>query len=320
MELKEFKRVRRWCQAWTIILLLILFLIGYFFVNIFPVKYNNILVQNQNLLIGFIGVCIVVVCLYVVLTYFCVIKPRKKYIKYYKELFVLKTLKQYFTGVVYKSNAGVSKKTIADTRVIRMGDRFSSNDYVSGKYKGVKFRQSDVHIEKERHIYIPGEDEISEITYYTTLFKGRWMVFDFNKNFKSNVCVYEEGFLNKGINSIFSSVEYKKVNLESDKFNSEFNVYAINEEEAFYIITPHLMEKISRLNDKCSGKLLLCFIDNKLHVGIDNDHDSFEAPSYFKIFSKKTIIKSITKDIMLITMFVDELGLDNELFKSKDVN
>lgn len=266
------------------------------------------------------SICILAVCLYVVLIYFCIIKPRKKYSNYYKEYFVLKALKQSFTNVIYKPEAGVSKKTITDTGVIYTGDRFTSNDYISGKYKGVKFRQSDVKMEKEMHIYIPSKDDISELTYYVTLFKGRWMVFDFNKNFKANVCIYENGFLNKRINSIFSSVKYKKVNLESREFNNDFNVYAVNEEDAFYIITPHFMEKISKLNDVCSGKLILCFINNQLHVGLYNNDDAFEAPSYFRIFSKKSAIKSINKDIKLITMFVDELELDNDLFKSKDVN
>ncbi len=319
MNLEKFKRVRRWCQIWTIILVLIPFLLWYFFTNVYTGEYNDVVTGNKGFIIRF-SICILAVCLYVVLIYFCVIRSKKKYSNYYKEYFVLKALKQNFTDVIYKPEAGVSKKAITDTGVIHMGDKFTSNDYISGKYKGVKFRQSDVEMEKERHIYIPGKDDISKLTYYVTLFKGRWMIFDFNKNFKANVCVYENGFLNKKINSIFSPVKYKKVDLESREFNKDFNVYAVNEEEAFYIITPHFMEKISKLNDVCSGKLILCFINNQLHVGLYNGDDSFEAPSYFRIFSKKSAIKSINKDIKLITMFVDELGLDIDLFKSKDVN
>ena len=318
LKFEKFKRVRRWCRIWTVILLLIPFSLCWFFTNVYTGEYNDIVAGNKSFVIRF-SICILAVCLYVVLIYFCIIKPRKKYSNYYKKYFVLKALKQSFTNVIYKPEAGVSKKTITDTGVIYTGDRFTSNDYISGKYKGVKFRQSDVKMEKEMHIYMSTEDDISELTYYVTLFKGRWMVFDFNKNFKANVCIYENGFLNKRINSIFSSVKYKKVNLESREFNNDFNVYAVNEEDAFYIITPHFMEKISKLNDVCSGKLILCFINNQLHVGLYNNDDAFEAPNYFRIFSKKSAIKSIDKDIKLITMFVDELELDNDLFKSKDV-
>lgn len=225
LEFEKFKRVRRWCQIWTIILLLIPFLLCWFFTNVYTGEYNDIVAGNKSFVIRF-SICILAVCLYVVLIYFCIIKPRKKYSNYYKKYFVLKTLKQSFTNVIYKPEAGVSKKTITDTGVIYTGDRFTSNDYISGKYKGVKFRQSDVKMEKEMHIYMSTEDDISELTYYVTLFKGRWMVFDFNKNFKANVCIYENGFLNKRINSIFSSVKYKKVNLESREFNNDFNVYA----------------------------------------------------------------------------------------------
>lgn len=316
LKVKEIKRVKHWCQIWTIILLLLPCLFVYL-LNLYLEKYHMILVQSEHLMIIFIGVCIFVVCIYVILVYFCIIKQNKKYCKYYKEYFVLEILRQYFNNLIYKANAGISKKAIADTGAIYMGERFSSNDYISGKYKDVDFKQSDIHLEKQRHLYLSGKEENIKITYYTTLFKGRWMIFDFNKNFKANVCIYEDGFSNRRINSLFSSGKYKKVNLESSEFNSNFNVYAVDEEEAFYIITPHLMEKISKLNEACSGKLILCFTNNKLHVGLDNRFDSFEAPSYFKIFNEKEAIKSINKDAMLITMIIDELGLDVDLFKDK---
>ena len=67
------------------------------------------------------------------------------------------------------------------------GDIYSSNDYVEGKYKGILFRQSDVHIQNE-------STDSDGNTTYTTVFRGRWMIFDFNKPFKANVEVAQKNF------------------------------------------------------------------------------------------------------------------------------
>ena len=77
------------------------------------------------------------------------------------------------------------------------------------------------------------------------------------------------------------------------------------------------MEKIRNLDERNEGKLLLCFIDNKLHVGIYNHEDSFEHKSVFKPIDEEKTRNEISTDIQKITMFIDELELDNDLFKVK---
>ena len=109
----------------------------------------------------------------------------------------------------------------------------------------------------------------------------------------------------------------KKVSMESESFNSKFNVYTQNEHDAFYIITPSLMTRIEKLDDMTKGKILLCFIDNRLHIGIYDNKDSFEPPSVFKEINEQETMERISGDIEMITQFVDELNLDNELFKKE---
>jgi hypothetical protein len=53
-----------------------------------------------------------------------------------------------------------------------------------------------------------------------------------------------------------------------------------------------------------------------LHVGIQNNKDSFEHSIFTKINENK-VIEEISKDIKLITSFVDELDLDNDLFRKE---
>lgn len=237
--------------------------------------------------------------------------PQKKFKKAFKETFVLKSLNNIFTDLIYNPESGLDQSVIRNTGMMYMGDRYSSNDYICGKYKNINIVQADVHIE-ERHETRDSNGHTH--TTYETIFKGRWMIFDFNKNFKANIQVRQKGFGNAKINNWRQTSKYQKIMMEDQVFNNNFRTYAQSDIEAFYILTPSLMEKLKNLASKTSGKLLFCFIDNKLHIGIHNNKDSFEHGVFTKINEEK-ITNNIAQDINLITNFVDELNLDNDLFR-----
>ena len=139
------------------------------------------------------------------------------------------------------------------------------------------------------------------------------MIFDFNKEFKANIQVAQKGFGNARLYKM-GKEKYQKVMMEDQDFNNNFRTYAQDDHTAFYILTPSLMERIKRLTSNISGKLLFCFIDNKLHIGLQNGKDSFEH-SIFKQINEEQVTNEISKDIKLITDFVDEMSLDNNLFR-----
>lgn len=242
-------------------------------------------------------------------------KNKKKFDLAFKDTFVLKSLQTVFTDLDYKPEYGIDESAIKSTQMMYMGDRYSSNDYISAKYKDVNFVQADVHIEEERE----SEDANGNSeSYWVTLFKGRWMIFDFNKEFKANIQVRQKGFGNAKVSNWGKKKDdkFKKIALEDLEFNHKFKVYAQSEHDAFYVLTPSLMRRIITLSSNIQGKVLLCFVNNKLHVGIQNNKDSFEH-SIFKAINEESVVENILKDIKVITSFVDELNLDNDLFRKE---
>ena len=238
-------------------------------------------------------------------------KPKKEFIRAFKNVFVLKSLQSVFTDLVYEPEKGLNESVIANTRMMNMGDRYSSNDYISGKYKNINVVQADVHIEEEHE----STDSNGHTTRtWVTIFRGRWMIFDFNKTFKANIQVSQKNFGNSKIKNWGQKIKYKKVMMEDQAFNNMFKTFAQEELDAFYVLTPSLMEKIKKLANSIQGKLLFCFIDNKLHIGLQNGKDSFEH-SIFKQIDEEKVTNEIAQDIKVITNFVDELSLDNDLFR-----
>jgi len=233
---------------------------------------------------------------------------QRKYRSLYKDFYVRHSINQVFSDANYNPNKGISFDTIASTKMLNMGDRFESSDYVSGKYKNVPFELSDVHIQE---VVVISNGKTTTTT-YTTIFKGRWMIFDFNKTFKSNIKVAAKNFFG-GRSTIFSKLQ--RVKMESEEFNKKFYVFGDNEHDVFYILTPQLMEKIEELSDSIGGRVMLCFINSKLHVALNNGRDYFEPNSIFSNKSDDDIVGQINNEIRQITMFIDKLDIDTDIFK-----
>ena len=241
-------------------------------------------------------------------------KANKQFAAAFKQSVVLDSLSAVFTDLTFEPALGISREEIRETEMMQTGDRFSSNDLISGQYNGVSFRQSDVHIENE-------STDSEGHTSYTTIFRGRWMVFDFNKTFVSDLQVVGRHFgANKrkgnGFFGLFASKEKKmeKIELENEAFNKQFTVYAHDTTEAFYLLTPHMMEAMLRLREGIGSPIMLLFFRGQLHVAVNNGKDAFE-PSLFRAYDPAREAEAVLADTRVITSFVDEMRLDNDMFK-----
>lgn len=184
----------------------------------------------------------------------------------YKTLLVEDIYKQHFEDVSFNFESGYDKEYVANTQLISVGNRYSSDDYISGIYQGVRFTRSDVHMQNVQRS--------GKTTTTVTYFEGPWMVFDCPKSFTSSTKVAEKEFLNGGHPGWFSGFE--EIKTESIKFNELFGVYTTNEHDAFYLLTPHFMEKLIELERKFEGKLTVGFINSQIHVLIYNNENALE--------------------------------------------
>lgn len=233
---------------------------------------------------------------------------KKSYSKQVKEKILVEELRKEFDNVSYDCDHGFSREQLADTELMSMGNRFSSNDYISGYYKGVSFEQSDVLIQQHT--------QSGKSSHTVTLFQGRWIVYSFNKRFTGYLQVRSNEnrvFRNgKPVRFFSDRPDTRKIQLESEEFNQAFNIYASDEHEAYYILTPHFMEKMLSLVRETEGNVVFGFIDQQLHVTIYNNKDAFE-PALFSPLDE-TYIQEIHQDIQLIKSIVDELAIDHDIY------
>ena len=239
-------------------------------------------------------------------------KEASEYRAAYKSYFVEKNLTTIFSHIRYDHTRGIPKEVLFATQMINTGDVYRSNDLTIGKYKDVAFVQADVHIQEE-HTDSDGN------TTYVTIFKGRFMIFEFPKKFNFKLEVAEKGFKANKVpfHRQKSGRKLKKIELESSEFNKRFKTYSEDGFEAFYLLDPAFMHNIMELADKYEGKIMLGFFENKLLVGLKDGRDAFEPPNVFKKLDEKTEMEKVAHETRPITDFVDQLKLDNKLFVQK---
>ena len=236
---------------------------------------------------------------------------KKKYDDKYKKDIVTTTMQEIFTDVGFDYDNGFPSSIIRDTGMMRMGNTYSSNDWYSGKYKDVTFACSDVLIQE-----VTTDSEGHTDT--TTYFSGQWYIFGFNKVFKGSFQVCEKGFNYSKHGGLFDK-SIEKVEMEDVDFNKLFKVYSTDAHSVFYVLTPHTMESIKKLNDAIPGRLLFCFKDNLLHVAVYNGKDNFR-PKVFSSMNLEEEKAKVRKEIEPITQLVEELRLDNSIFAEGAVN
>jgi hypothetical protein len=281
--------------------------IGFVFLLLIFVGYR--MTSGKN--IAFIPIYYAVMCIGMALLGalpLTVAKIRRRYKKLYNAVIVRNSLDRYFEIEEFNSDYGIPQQLIESTNMIRTGNNYKTDDLIRGRYKDIQFMQSDVLMQDRA-----GADLYSNrnsITY----FKGRWMIFEFNKRFKCDLMVFEKAFMITGKkHSLFLKSGIEKVEFESSEFNEHFDSYTNNQTEAFYVMTPHMMEAIEDLRKNTHGALLLCFKNNVLHVGVNSWKWAFEPP-IFKSIDVSSVGGEIESDIMLITQFVDGLKLDEKIY------
>ena len=255
----------------------------------------------------------IILCVAGVILFLLVTRTKmEKYKKEFKENIVRSSLSGVFDQLGYTPNEGVAREEVLESGLVELRDEFASNDLITARYGKVAFRQADIAITDKRRS--AGRNGSEEVTH--TCFTGRFLVFRFHKPVEKPVRVLGKGYnpLGNG-QTVLDALKVKltgsehPILLESEAFNAGFSVFSEAELAVFYILTPPLIEAITRLSDAFEGKVALSFTQEKMYVAIGSKRDSLE-PS---LLSSRTVWEEkdrVLKDIKMITDFIDLMSLE----------
>ncbi len=175
------------------------------------------------------------------------------------------------------------------------------SDLVKGTYKGVHVMLSDVQLLKKN-------DTNSGLSDTITQFEGLWMVCDFKKRLSTELRLYERSRFRDSFNK-------GSVQTDSTSFNKQFIIETKVPQEAFYILTPHMMEYIQAMDKRANGNTYMCFLrQGKVHIAIHSGRNAFEVENLLRVNVDK-LRKRFIGEVKYITDLIDELHLVDTFFE-----
>lgn len=111
--------------------------------------------------------------------------------------------------------------------------------------------------------------------------------------------------------------------MEDDEFNDRFKVYAKNELDVFYVLTPSVIDKIKKMahkfldSDSYSG-MMFCFSNNYLHIGFSSHKNLYESDLFSEINAEE-VEGQLSDELDIIAQFIETLQLNNTLFQNNNL-
>lgn len=194
-------------------------------------------------------------------------------------------------------------------------ERYSGNDYVKGSIDGVAVEFSDIHAEYQTR-------DSKGRTQWHTLFRGLFLVAEFNKFFKSKTLILpdqaEKNFgplIGGWLQSIHSS-QGDLIRLDDPEFEKRFVVYGNDPIEARYILSHSMMQRILDFQKRVSHPLFISFVHNHIHVGIATGKDLFEPTLFTSLTDYKRAIEYVATLRNTIGI-IEELKLNEKLWSKE---
>lgn len=195
----------------------------------------------------------------------------------------------------------------------RSYDRYRGDDLISGTLDKTDFRCSELHTEYRDVSY---DKDGKRKERWVTIFRGLLFHADFNKHIKGQTYIEPdtaERLFGKWGQKFQMSSKGKLVKLEDRDFEKLFAVYATDQTEARYILTPAIMEALVNIRKQFGRKMHLSFIGARVFVALHFSKSLFEPRMYSSClrFEDVSFMHAL---FMMNAIIIKELNLNTRIW------
>ena len=178
-------------------------------------------------------------------------------------------------------------------------DKYSGNDLIFGQIEGVRVKFSDVEA-------ISIKEDWQGNKTHRVLFAGLLFVADFPKRLKAvtQICSGTDDFKDYG---------GKRARMDDAEFERYFRVYATDQIEARYALTPSLMESLKLLKIRFHRPINIVLTGDKICMAIRTGRDNFE-PDLRRPLVGKGANRFYKDEIGGFLRIVEELRLNRKIW------
>ena len=219
---------------------------------------------------------------------------------------VPQVLSEIFDDVEYDAYRHISPEVIHASGAFPFAyDKVSGGDYIKASYRGVGLELCDLMLEEEvRTTSTDSDGNSTSDTSNRIVFVGQWLILDFHKELSADLGVYE------GLRK-----RYDQIETENAEFNKRYGISCDSVHDAFYILTPNMMEHIMAMDRRAGGKVYLRFLrEGKIHVAVNSRRDHFEVGS-LNDADLPSLRMKFRGEVRYVTELIDALLTVDTLYK-----
>jgi hypothetical protein len=220
----------------------------------------------------------------------------------------LPVLREVFELKTYRPHDHIGREVVDPAGLVSRTDLISGSDYFEGVYKGINILCSDLWL---GHKESDTDSDGKSTTKTVTDFLGQWLVCDFGKELAASVRLKERGAVMGRIHDISKS----DIETEDVAFNKKYRIITDDGHAAFYLLTPHFMERLMAADEKADSSTHFCFQNGKVHIALDSGRDSFELGNV-NPNKLEDLRQRFRDDIRYMTDVLDTLLLNDTLFRA----
>jgi len=203
-------------------------------------------------------------------------------------------------GATYCAEGNFPKDLIKASKLYPAGwgEHYKNEDTIRGKVGSTDFVYGEM---KLSHTQSNGKTSTEVID-----FKGFAFEADFNKHFQGQTVLSSEKFHLMGqVGGFLSSMDH--IELEDVTFNNHYRTYTTNDQEARYILTPALQQRILEMEEtlrrEAGGReLSMSFHGSRLLIMVQSSADRFEV---------KYDLEGVRRDFVAFCVLVDIIEMLN---------
>ncbi len=208
--------------------------------------------------------------------------------------------------IEYQPSTGFPYHKVYNSYAMTDGDKYKSSNYVLCSSDNIKLEQAHITISNINNTYLGPKT-------YDICFKGEWLRFTLPRAFKTNLYIYQKNFRNMIKLSVVGKF-YKQVTSNFIEFDNKFIIRTNNEKEYLKMLQLVMLE-VLEIRKKIKGKMMICFRDNYIYLGIDRYDGIVENPSIFHKYTEQDKELKPTGIVSKVFEIVDNLKIDSNLFK-----
>ena len=125
---------------------------------------------------------------------------------------------------------------------------------------------------------------------YENLFTGQAYVLSFKSNLRGNVRVFSKKYRGAQYSKGNKNLDHK-IHMQNAGFNEIFEVYATNEQEAFYVLTPYVMDQLLLLYHQYGG-FGMAVVGDQIAIALNTGYYLFAMPWEYKEIEKMSVQNS----------------------------